>query len=293
MLIDFSDQLYQKLIDRIAEAEPTASDPIVQFKTCLRYTKQALAKLELHINENPLSSETEQRQYIEQILPRFRSLEFYYYELAWLVCNRPKGDRFEWMEYYRQELDVLRHFLNRHAAYYQVYKIQSMGLEEILSEGECKDRWIVSAGAHDALPVQERTALFSKFIAYDKLQDYLLDQIRLLNEFDTLHPHGLRNRQLHWTGDVCNLVELVYGLYETKQINNGEASLTDLVNCMELMFQVNLTRVNRVFIDIKRRKVMSQTRFLEQMRTAIKHKIDQDDAYIPMSFRQGYAKHNN
>ncbi|WP_259070364.1 RteC domain-containing protein [Mucilaginibacter sp. X4EP1] len=292
MLIDFSEQLYQKLTGQIAETEPSASDPASQFKTCLRYTKQALTELELHIGKNSLSNNTEQRQYTEQILPRFRSLEFYYYELAWLVCNRPKGDRYEWMEYYRQELDVIRHFLHRHAAYYQLYKIKTMGLEEVLSEGECKDRWINAASAQDALPIQERTALFSKFIAYDKLQDYLLDQIRLLNEFDALHPHGLRNRQLHWTGDVCNLVELVYGLYETKQINNGEASLNDLVNCMELIFQVNLSRVNRVFIDIKRRKVMSHTRFLEQMRAAIKQKIDQEDAYIPMSFRQGYAKHN-
>src|ERR1700744_5613364 len=101
MLIDFSDQLYQKLADRIAATEPAVDNPIAQFKICLGYTKDALAELELHINTNPLSNETEQRQYAEQVLPRFRSLEFYYYELAWLVCNRPKGDRFEWMEYYR------------------------------------------------------------------------------------------------------------------------------------------------------------------------------------------------
>ncbi|HEY9002818.1 MAG TPA: RteC domain-containing protein, partial [Mucilaginibacter sp.] len=154
----------------------------------------------------------------------------------------------------------------------------------------CLDRWIGPTENHSMLPVKERTELFAKFIAYDKLQHYLLEQIGLLWEIERAHPQGLRSKQLHWTGDICNLVELVYGLYETKQINNGDVSLTEVVNCMEQLFQINLGRVNRIFIDIRRRKVVSHTRFMEQMRTAILHRIDQSDAYIPQSFRQGYAR---
>jgi len=295
MLIEFSEQLYQELEHQLDRTEPDFGDPIAQFKTCLRYTKQALEQLNAHTAAHPFTSNNEEKQYTKQIQPRFKALEFYYYELIWLLCNRPIGDRFEWMVYYREELDAVRHFLNRHVAYYQQYKIKTMGLEDVLTGEEFTGRWMGSAVGHGALPPGERTALFAKFMAYDKLQDYLLEQLKMLREMlreiELLHPQGLRGRQLHWTGDVCNLVELVYGLYETKQVNNGEASLGDLVNCMEQLFQVNLHRANRIFIDIKRRKVLSHTRFIEQMRSAILHKIDQEDAYIPMSFRKGYAKH--
>jgi hypothetical protein len=291
MVIEFSEQLYKELESQLAATEPSFNDPIEQFKICLRHTKQALERLNAQIAAHPFTDDTVERQYNEQVLPRFKALEFYYYELIWLLCNRPIGDRFEWMVYYRGELDAIRHFLNRHVAYYQLYKIKTMGLEDVLTDEEFTGRWMGPIDMHGALPSGERTALFAKFVAYDKLQDYLLEQLKMLREIDVSHPQGLRSRQLHWTGDVCNLVELVYGLYETKQINNGEASLADLVNCVEQLFQVNLNRVNRIFIDIKRRKVLSHTRFIEQMRSAILHKIDQEDAYIPMSFRKGYAKH--
>jgi len=291
MINDFAEPLYQELTRRLEETQPTPDNPARQFKTYLKYVRQALMDLDTYVAAHPFESELEERRYLEQVLPGFRALEFYYYELIWLICNRPIGDRFEWMDYYQQELEAIRHFLNRHAAYYQLYKVRSLGLEEVLSDGACLDRWIGPAENHIALPVKERTELFAKFIAYDKLQHYLLEQISMLREIERNHPQGLRSKQLHWTGDICNLVELVYGLYETKQINNGEVSLTEVVNCMEQLFQINLGRVNRIFIDIRRRKVISHTRFMEQMRTAILHRIDQYDAYIPRSFQKGYIKH--
>jgi len=290
MLNEFSDKLYRELASQLAAIEPVAENPARQFKTSLGHTRKAIGRLEAYVAEHPFVDQAEENRYTEQILTRFRALEFYYYELIWLICSRPIGDRFEWMGYYRQELEAIRHFLNRHAAYYQLYRVQSMGLEDVLSDSACLDRWIGPAESHGALPVKERTELFARFIAYEKLQHYLLEQISLLWEIERAHPQGLRSKQLHWTGDICNLVELVYGLYETKQINNGEVSLTEVVNCMEQLFQINLSRVNRIFIDIRRRKVVSQTRFMEQMRSAILNRIDQSDAYIPQSFRQGYAR---
>ena len=289
MLNEFSDELYQELAGQLAAVGPAGENPARQFKTCLGHTKKAIERLEAYVTEHPFADRAEESCYTEQILPRFRALEFYYYELMWLICNRPIGDRFEWMGYYRQELEAIRHFLNRHAAYYQLYKVKSMGLEDVLSDAACLGRWIGTESCA-VMPIKERTELFARFIAYNKLQHYLLEQISLLWEIERAHPQGLRSKQLRWTGDICNLVELVYGLYETKQINNGEVSLTEVANCMEQLFQINLSRAYRAFINIRRRKVVSQTRFMEQMRSAILHRIDQYDAYIPQSFRQGFAR---
>lgn len=268
-------------MDRISEIEPVAGNPAGQFKACLKLTQNTLTELEIYVNDHPFVNQKDQRHYTEKILPRFRALEFYYYELIWLMCNRPAGDRFEWVLYYQQELEAVRYFLNRHAIYYQRYKIKAMGLEDILVSSYYADRWIGQSGSGGALPETERVSLFAKLMAYDKLQEYLLQQLQLLREIELNHPQGLRSKQMHWTGDVCNLVELVYGLYETKQINNGDAALNDLIQCMEQLFHVNLNRANRVFFGIKQRKIKSYTSFIEQMRASIQNKIDQENAYVP------------
>jgi hypothetical protein len=87
-----------------------------------------------------------------------------------------------------------------------------------------------------------------------------------------------KGRETQWTGDSCNLVELVYGVYEMRQVNNGEVDLSDLMDVFEQVFQVNLSRYFRRFTEIKRRKTISKTRFLDQMRDAVNKRIDDGDA---------------
>jgi hypothetical protein len=76
---------------------------------------------------------------------------------------------------------------------------------------------------------------------------------------------------------VVNLVELIYGIYYTGQINNGTATLAGIVQWFELNLEVKIGRPHRHFIDITRRKRLAITKFMDQMRTAILQKID--DSY--------------
>lgn len=90
-----------------------------------------------------------------------------------------------------------------------------------------------------------------------------------------------KGRKLRWTGDSCNLIELAYGLFDFRQINDGEVDLSDVME----VFQINLSRNFRRFTEIKRRKSISKTRFLDQMKAAVEKRIEDGDAYVPMSMR--------
>jgi hypothetical protein len=133
--------------------------------------------------------------------------------------------------------------------------------------------------------------VFSKFIAYERLQAELLDLVALAeSEGGNGQLLSKKGRQTKWTGDSCNLIELVYGIYETKQVNEGAVDLSDLMDVFEQCFQVNLSRYFRRFTEIKRRKSMSKTRFLDEMRAAVNKRIDDGDAFVPPKHLDGDGK---
>lgn len=55
-------------------------------------------------------------------------------------------------------------------------------------------------------------------------------------------------------------------MFDCKQVNGGDVDLSDLMDVLEVCFQVNLSRYFRGFTEIKRRKSISKTKFLDQMR---------------------------
>ncbi|TSJ36543.1 hypothetical protein FO440_22190 [Mucilaginibacter corticis] len=105
--------------------------------------------------------------------------------------------------------------------------------------------------------------VFAKFIAYEKIQFYLIEQ---LSEKPAV-------QKLVWTGDKVNLVELAYGIYHTHQI---KAEVSEIVEALSNAFNITITgdAAYRMNIDIKRRKVISPTRFLEEMAGQVKQSIE-------------------
>jgi hypothetical protein len=119
--------------------------------------------------------------------------------------------------------------------------------------------------------------LFSKFIAYEHVQYYILEQMGLLiNPEIALHQTADHVADLKWTGDSINVVELAYGLWLTGQLNNGNASLNQIVRWLETNLHVTIGIVQRRFTEIARRKRLSITKFIDQMRDSIFKKIDSD-----------------
>jgi RteC protein len=66
--------------------------------------------------------------------------------------------------------------------------------------------------------------------------------------------------------------------YDTLQINEGKADLSDIIDWLEQSLQVNLSRYYRRFMEIKQRKAMSKTRYLDEMRDVVNKRIDDTDA---------------
>lgn len=83
---------------------------------------------------------------------------------------------------------------------------------------------------------------------------------------------------LNWTGDIVNLVELMYGLQEMQCVNDGKLPIEELGNRIFPLFGLKPKIYSRIYIDIKQRatKNGNRTYFLSKMRNMLEERIDQD-----------------
>ena len=78
---------------------------------------------------------------------------------------------------------------------------------------------------------------------------------------------------LRWTGSRAGLVELIYALQSGGVINQGRASLLELVKYFETGFQVELSNFYHVFNEIRLRK-KNRTVLLDDLREKITRRMD-------------------
>nr|WP_239481245.1 RteC domain-containing protein [Mediterranea massiliensis] len=82
---------------------------------------------------------------------------------------------------------------------------------------------------------------------------------------------------MQWTGNAIDLVEIIYGIHEMGCINNGEIPLKQLAPILYSFFGVETKDCYRFYTDIKRRKTISHTHFLEQMQERLNERIRRDE----------------
>jgi len=121
-------------------------------------------------------------------------------------------------------------------------------------------------------------ALFASFMAYELLQEYVLGELKKLDEVSAAGAAvlGAPKKWFDWSGEMINLVELGYGLYLSKQIGDGKAGLQEIFNWLESSFGVEVGIPANRFREIKRRKRLSRTHYTELIRDALIAYMEED-----------------
>lgn len=249
--------------------------------------KQALAELRAGVLERDFGSVAAEVYFFKEVKPRFHSLlilatERYHYELGRPLLGGKVLER-----YAKRQLDFIGHFFAQHKLLYEYYRLGASDLDERLFVRANVSDDFSFVGLPEIYPVFSTYGeyLFSKFMAMEKLREEILS-FMLRSEVGVGEVvRSRKGRELRWTGDTVNLIELVYGLFDTKQLNDGQVDLSDIMEVFEQVFQVNLSRYFRRFSEIKRRKTVSKTKYLDSMVEAVNRRIDEGDAYVPAAMR--------
>lgn len=281
MELEKTTELMSRLREDLDELEAGPGAGLKKMVACLAPVRQALETLRQQVIAEGFRDEADEIHFFKGIKPAFYCLQIYYIELGTIEDQLPVGDSALQAAYLQEQLRFIERFFRQQAFLYHYYLLGADELDRSYFLRDASGAGILSIALPEADPAFSTPCdyLFAKFMAYEMVQAQLLERISVSAE-GSVRP-GLLSRKgiaVRWTADTCNLIELIYGLYETRQVNNGEVDLSDLMDVFEQVFQVNLSRYFHRFTEIKRRKTISKTKFLDQMREAVNQRIEDGDA---------------
>ncbi|MFD2968789.1 RteC domain-containing protein [Sphingobacterium bambusae] len=274
--------LYSSMLEQLQNINGALDEAANNLSDSLYCTVSSLQSLREMLKKYPPEDEAEQIYFFKYVKPKFQSWHIYVIEIHHLLLSVPIGTEQMIRDYYMNELHVINRFTQRYAFYYQYY----------LTNETSKDAdFFLPSNKTEFPPEQENIVveagfatnmdfIFAKFRAFDMLRDFIIKRVRLLYQKVELGilSELVTARKFWWSGDKVELIELAYGIYHTHRFNGGAAEINDIVQWLEESLHVDLGQAYRMFLDIRRRKTVSYTKYLDEMSAAIHHHIDESNS---------------
>ncbi|GGI23325.1 RteC domain-containing protein [Pedobacter mendelii] len=242
--------------------------------------RNILSSLTEYVREHPFMSVDEEVEFHKQIYPQFRCLYIYHAEVHNLTQEVPDGDRKSIRKYYRTQMNIIGHYIHHNQFHYRYFKLKGTELDRLYFTSTTNKQSVLIpvlaelSGEHSTI----MGYLFARFRAYELLYHYILMK---LDELQPNLPGSPIRKTLKWSGETVNLIELAHGVHLNKQINNGDIGIVEFFENLGEFFGVNLGVPKKGFDDLKKRKRLSKTNFIDHMRDAILQRMDDEDAYDP------------
>lgn len=284
-----SEKLYAEVSLQIEETY-SIENSLERLKTGLALVQKALAQLKIELAKGGFADENEEIYFFKTGKPRIYALLILITERYAIENSMPLLGKDKQIAHLESQLFFINRFFRQNEFIFQYYRLGATDLDDRYFTRKGGSQIFGFAEVPEVDPSFSTVAdyLFSKFIAYEKLQEMIKQEIEMRKGGET-NTNSNASKQLKWTGEAVNMVELVYGIYETGQVNGGKISLSELMDFFGQVFQVNISGYFKRFADIKRRKSMSKTRYLDEMQQLVSKRIEDSDAWIPEDQRSRYG----
>ena len=286
MIQELSSRLLKQLEQELEQIACKSNDPLEKLTSVLKPIRQALQKLKSHLNEHPFASKQDEIKFFKYIKPDFYCWQIYYTELYTIETDMPYSDVSKQTVYLEQELRYIERFFHQYQFHYQYYRLNADELDSLYFVRGVEVQSVLLPNVPDVDPSFSTSSdyLFSKIKAFELLKEWVQERLLFLKK-NPLIPYQMQNdsdeEDLTWTGDTINLAEMGFGIYNTAQVNGGSASLNSIFRWLEQKLHVTIGIPAKRFAEIRRRKRLSRTRYIDEMKDSIIRKLDKEDEYEP------------
>lgn len=254
-----------------------------KFSSILEQITEFFSRVRVQVLSIPFDNDLEEIYFFKFEKQEYTALKIYYAALFSLLNRKPEGYRRTVSKFYLRELDYISACFKHYRFYYEYYRSGATDLDELLFlRGS-----LVASPVLLELPEPDPDFstcgeyLFGMFSAYESLQEYILEEMKALEKLKagaTLVSSAPVKKYFEYTGELINMVELAYGLWISGQFNNGKASLVEIFRWLEETLGIELGVPSNRFREIKRRKRLSRTHFMDLCRSELLAYMDNEHA---------------
>ena len=241
-------------------------------------------QIQIHALKNSLvkfgfKSKQEEICFFKEMKPQILSKLLYFNKIYTIELKRPNGSNLILKNYYEQELNSLTFFFTRNLDFYQYYRSNAIHLDDYYFR---RGKPNIRLGVDSSQFINDTTFStcydykVAKILSNEMLRIYLNKK---LQHIDRLSCHFQNDKQLSrknkWTGTKSAAIELGYGIYAAKVIDNGNADIRDIMTALQNLFGIDLGDYYRTYIAIKSRK-KDRTAFLKYLADCLEKRMDEE-----------------
>lgn len=220
--------------------------------------------------------------FFKEMKPEILGLLLYFNKIHSIDLKQPTGSNDALKEYYEKELNSITFFFEKHLDFYRYYRSKANYLDEYYfvrnktaSPNLCTDSFQY---IRDPVFSTGYDYKIAKIISNEMLRIYLnkklnrLEKQIIIDKNRELLPIG----NMKWTGSKVSAIEFGYSLHRSPAINRGNADIKEIMQFIEIFFNIDLGDYYRTYIAIKGRK-KDRTPFLNSLIDGLVKYMDEED----------------
>jgi hypothetical protein len=274
-------ELYDGLTSDIEDLDMEGSANIAEAKQAYTICRSSLEQLKTHILNYTFQDQREEIQFFKVIKPKFQSLMIFFHKKFQIELKKPVGSIANLKHYYRKELFKIKIFFENYTDVYQYYRSGSDLLDaQYFLRGSTPKSFIVHSPHLDGDSNFSTgyDLIISKMLAYEKLADFLNDQLSILDnkKKDSNSYSSTNHKELTWTSSKVAIGELIYALYAFSPFNNTKVEIKAISDYFAKVFNIKIGNIYKIFEELRLRK-KNRTAFLDALKQSLIRKMDEDD----------------
>ncbi|WP_226294293.1 RteC domain-containing protein [Aquimarina algicola] len=200
----------------------------------------------------------------------------YFKELSNLEYYLPKEDESEQKKCIKHHLKRINYFFSSNIDFGQYIEMEATFLDEhyfTRKFNEYSSFHNCTIFEIDSNFYTPKDTLFAQFKAYREFVIYLRKKLTTLS--NRSEKTLIEQSNLKWTGNKIDLIELIYALHASGSIK--AKGIKEVAKAYEELFEIDLGNYYRKFIELRNRKLIERTRFIDTLRDKLIQRIEEAD----------------
>lgn len=278
---NYSNSIMAELEKQLKKTHSNVDYPIHCSQQAIKATIASLEQLKSFFKKHSFTSKLEEIEFFKEIKPQLASKLIFYNEIYNIEISKPSGSYKTIRKHYNKELRKLKIFFDENLEFYKYYRTGNTCLDKKYFLRRKHDITITLDSSYFQSDYDFTTShdfKVAKIIANDNIRVYLETNIKKYQNGNHDNKHIETNHKgLKWTGSKVALVELMYALHAEGVLNNGNLSLNEIAKNIESAFNLDIGQFNRIYLEIRSRKTIEKTNFLNSLKDNLVKRMDEAD----------------
>lgn len=282
-MTEFHDRLSEKIQLELQTVDLEGCNiSIKESVRMIKYLEDRLCELRGYFLSLTSLTVQEEIDFFKEVKPEVLGILLYFNKIHNFELKRPIGSNETQREYYDKELQSLTYFFDRNLDFHQYYRANSNYLDEFYFVRGKSDHRLCTDSAHYILDPVFSTGYdykVAKIICNEMLRIYLNKKKHCLEKQEIIKKNRelLPEINLQWTGSKAAATELGYAIQNSGVLNHGNVDIKEIMNFLEISFDIDLGDYYRTYIALKSRK-KDRTPFLNKLIESLIRRMENDDS---------------